>query len=254
MGSEISNVFSNLTMILKNLNNLSSENTIRLNIGQIVEAQVLSKNEDLYLLKNNDRSFYAKSETELEIGQKILLQVLGNKDELVYLKRVLDLPRDNENNTSENSKQLLKKFGEMTEKEIQQIMLAIREIPCESNTAARYLLDPYLLTAILLPSPIKNEEYDKIEINSYKNGQSKQDVFEVFLDLSLSRLGHIEIMVRSVANNIYARIWAASEETEELLKTQIKEIEEMCSHVEIVPLVQGPLIIREMQKNLDIRI
>lgn len=254
MGSEISNVFSNLTMILKNLNNLSSENKISLNIGQTIEAQVLSKNEDLYLLQNKDRSFYAKSETELEIGQKIILQVLGNKDELVYLKRVVDLPKDYENNTTDHSKQLLKKFGEMTEKEIQQIMLAIREIPCESTTAVRYLLDPYLLTAILLPSPIKNEEYDKIEINSYKNGQSKQDVFEIFLDLSLSRLGHIEIMVRSIANNVHTRIWAASEETEELLKTQIKEMEEICSHVEIVPLVQGPLIIRDMQKSLDIRI
>ncbi|PKM90424.1 MAG: hypothetical protein CVU87_02315 [Firmicutes bacterium HGW-Firmicutes-12] len=254
MGPEIGNVFTNLITLFKNMDKPDSDTQIKLSVGQIIKAQVLSKEGDLYLLQNGDKRFFAKAENSLEPGQIILLEVLGNKEENIVMKRVEGILEKKDENAFDPVKQLMKKFGINTEKDLLQVQHAIKDIPCEPTIATRYLLDPHLLTALLLPSYLNEDEYNRIEVNCYKSAQSNQDIFEVSMELELSQLGHIEITVKSIENNIYTRIWADVQTTEEILKSKIEEIQDICPRIELIPARQGPLIVRDIQKKVDVRI
>jgi hypothetical protein len=251
MSPEINQVFTNLLTFLRSADSQPPAE-LKLAAGQVLQARVVSLEDGLYLLQSGESKFYAKAESALEIGRKVLLEVLGQKDGAILLKRLEQAPEQAEKTAADPVKLLLKKYGLSAEKDILRVQEALQEIPYEKMTAARYLLDPHLMAALLFPSPAGPEELHKFEIYGYKNSPDAPDVYEVALELELERLGHVEISLKAVEGLVFTRIWAASPEASATIKTKIAELGEY--RVELIPAALGPLIVRDVVRGVDIRI
>ncbi|MCR4442744.1 MAG: hypothetical protein QHH10_10485 [Peptococcaceae bacterium] len=254
MGLEIKNSFSNLVTMLKNPDGTAWETVLKLAAGQEVVALVAGKEGDVYLLQVGERSFLAKSEIPLETGEVIKLIVLGPKDQAVLLKKIPFFPVEKEETITGGIKQLLARQGITGEKETGKLISALKRIPVEEKTGLRYLLDPHLVAAVLLNAGLNEEKLQRIEINRYKSQHSSKDVYEIWMGLNMNTLGRIEVAIKMVEENIFARIWAELPETESILRERKDEIQAVIAAVEIVPVMSGPIFPRKQDISLDIKV
>lgn len=226
---------------------------LRFHVGQVIEARVISKEGNHYLLSFGEKQFWAEAENNLQTGQNVLLEVLGSKNGMVYLKRTNDLSTGNWDKKEDGPlRQLIAKYGFIAEKDIIQIESMVKNIPCDQALAVRFLLDPHVVAAILFPFANQEATMQKIEVDCYKSPAGGQDVFEVFLELELEQLGHIEIAVKSQGGTIFTRIWSQSEDTWRLLDNSLDNLRQICKNVELLSIDHGSLLRRGMPKKVDI--
>ena len=255
MVSQINRVFSSLLTVLRGLDGADAGMKLKFSAGEVMEALVLSKRGNTYLLQTGADKFLARSEMPLQTGERIRLAVLGQREDTILLKNLLFIEAgEPEQEEIDRTVQLIKKYGLANEKEIVQAKESIVKIPCEENTAVRYLLDPHLLAALLIPEPGRDGNYQRIEINRYKNAAARQDIWEVCLDMDMPELGRLDIAVRMAENRFYLRIWAESAHTETLLRQKKEELATVYHQVEIVPAPQGPLFSREPHRDIDLKV
>jgi hypothetical protein len=146
---------------------------------------------------------------------------------------------------------LIERYGFRGEKDTAVIKEAVQRLPIEENTAVRYLLDPFLFTALLIPGEKKDDVYNKLEISRYKGVVIQEDVWEVCFQLQLPVLKKIEIKLKMQNESLYAQIWADTLETENVLLSRKKDLERLCTKVEIIPYNEGPLIVDNYEQNID---
>lgn len=228
-------------------------------LGQRLEALVLSKEGDDYLLQSGAKLFRAKSDLTLPVGAKLFLYVSEQTDNRTLLK--IELPAKNEMPNLIEQEQVLErvrllaaKYGFMGEKEIGQLAEQLAKLPVDEKTGVRYLLDPHLATAVIITDQLRPNHQAKIEIEQYKQVAGNQRVWEVNLDVNLTQLGSVEIIIKMIDGRIYARIWAEQAETEALLRARQGDLDLQIFLVEIVPVTVGPLIPRETKENIDMRV
>lgn len=221
--------------------------------GQVFTGVVLAKETQLFWLKTGETFLPVRSEKPLEVGDLIKLRVLGYKGEDVLVEKLPLLPEEVSSQAKSLDK-LIEKYGPRGEKETAMIKEAVLKIPVEENTAVRYLLDPYLFAALLLPQENRTAGYNKIEIAKYRGAMLKEDVWEVGFQLQMPVLQNIEIKLKMQAGNIYVQIWTNCLQTEHLLQERKMEIESFCTKVEIIPVAEGPLIAESFQDNIDLMV
>lgn len=261
MAGEINNtILSGYFTVLKTLGLAKTEAAGELVSGQKLIAQVIAKEGDNYLLQSGDQRFSGLSKIPFTVGQKLELIVAGHKEGKVWLKVKPPEPEINsmlsENEPADDlaeTRSLVKRYGIINEKDILEIHNLRLNMPVDESSAIRYLLDPHLLTAILMPGMFFENSSGKIEVSQYKNPTDKQNVWEISLDMSLEKLGLIEIKLRLIDKQVYAQIWAELQETETLIRGNMRELKDDRLMVEIIPVKQGPLIYRE-KDNIDYRI
>jgi hypothetical protein len=221
--------------------------------GETFEATVISKDGEQILLRIKDQKLPVNSKIPLEVGQKLKLSVVGNQDNLILVK---ELPMTGQDMIIEKKEALIKaieKFGPRSEKEMAFIKEAVQQLPVDENTAVRYLLDPHLYSALMIPTKDNSGIYDKIEFINYKGGGVKkdQDIWEVSLELDLPSLGHMELKIKMMEGSIYTQVWAGSKETENILKNKKNELENYCKNIEIIPFNEGPILIANKLEEID---
>lgn len=238
-----------MLVVTKELNGLC------LKAGQIFEGVVAAKEGEQFLLKMGEDFLPVRSETPLSIGQKVKLQVLGFRGEELLVKK---LPLTEVEEAHKKEQQLIKlieKFGGFKgEKEVSVIKQMIAKLPVDENTAVRYLLDPNLFTALLIPREKSHDAYDKVEITKYRGAMVKQDIWEVCFELEMPSLGHLELKIRMLGERLYTQIWADVPETENILRCRKEELERFCTNVEIIPVMEGPLITSDYTENIDLMV
>jgi hypothetical protein len=219
--------------------------------GQVFKGVVLAKEGQQYWLKVGDNLLPVRADKSLQVGEQIKLRVLDFKGEDLLVERIplqLEEGAQNKNHVINN---LIERYGFRGEKETAVIKEAVQKLPVEENTAVRYLLDPFLFLALLIPGEKKDELYHKIEISRYKGAMIKEDVWEVCFQLQLSVLKNIEIKIKMQGASLYAQIWADTLETENILLSRKKDLEKLCTKVEIIPYNEGPLIVENYEQNID---
>lgn len=222
--------------------------------GQVFTGVIVAKEGKQYWLKAGENMLPVRSENPLEVGQKIKLHVLGFRGEDLLVEK---LPWTMEEEGSKKAKvlaRLIEKYGSREEKELAVIKEALLKLPVEENTAVRYLLDPYLWAALLLPREKRDEGYNKLEISRYKGAVSKEDVWEVSLELQMPVLQKIEVKIKMQGGNLYTQIWADSGETVNILRNKEKDLERFCTSVEILPLEEGPLLRDNYMENINLTV
>lgn len=228
---------------------------VKFHAGEVMEALVLSKQGDAYLLKTGGNEFLARSEQPLQTGKLVRLLVLGSKDDTILLKNMSAQPGEEaERASGDRTLQLIRKYGITQEKEIILVRELLNRIPCEENTAVRCLLDPYLLAALFIPGQGRDQEYQKLEISGYNSAIENKRVWEVCIDLDMPELGRLDLNVRMVESCIFLRIWAESKQTEDLLRAGRAELAAVCPQIEIVPAAHGPLFRNEPHRDIDLRV
>ncbi len=249
MDLKISNVLLNMAADIQKAAGTNTATQLKYSVGQTFEALVMSKEGENFILQAGNRSFAARAESPLPLGEIVKLLVLEANEETMTLKLVSPLTQDSDQ-LGEKIKQTIRKYGLTGEKEIMQTMLELSRIPCDENSAVRYLLDPNLLLALLIPE-YSQAAYQKLEIYEYKGQAANGKTSEVRFKLELDKLGRIEILLRSIDSSIYTRIWAELADTQRLLADNEKTLLAICPHTEIVPTSDGPLFANEVQENID---
>ncbi len=250
---EINSLMSNSALTLNKPEiSIRIDGSLELIKGQKIDALVLEKENDGYMLQFGSKSFFARSKNPLAVGQWIRLMVLGKKDDSIMLKNVsFHNSEDSEEVTS--LKQLIKKHGVESTKDIEKVESFLPKIPIETSQAIKYLLDPSLLAAIIFPENETEKKQQKIEIRYYRE-KEKKDVWELLFELSAQQLGNLQLSIMMIGNDIYTRIWAESVETAVMLETKIKEIREICMHTEILSPNSGPLFSNKQSSNVDLMV
>lgn len=218
--------------------------------GQVFTGIVLAKEGTLNWLLIGDSLLQVRSEKTLRIGEKLKLRVLGFKGEDLLVEK-LPLPIAEDGNKDGVLEKAIEKYGLRGEKETVAIKDAVLKLPVEENTAVRYLLDPFLFAALLIPKNKREDGYNKLEIVRYKGTMIKEDVWEVSFQLQMPVLKNIEIKLKLQYGNLYVQIWTDSAETENILQKKKEDIESFCTKVEIIPCAEGPLIIDYYKENID---
>lgn len=237
----------NMLVVTKDLNSF-------LKPGQTFKAVVAAKDGQHYLLKMGENLLPVRSENLLSVGQQVKLHVLGFRGEELLVKK---LPLSEGEEVDKNERQLIRvieKYGVRGDKEIGVIKENIAKLPIEENTAVRYLLDPHLFTALLIPSEKENDSFDKLEITRYRGTMAKEDIWEVSFELEMATLGHLELKMKMLGENLFMQIWAGLPETENILKCKKNKLELFCTNVEIIPVNEGPLITGKYVENLDLMV
>jgi len=251
---QINNILSNLLTVL-NPDRTGTETALTLRAGEVLEALVLSKEGDTYLLQTGGDKFYARSEAPLQAGELVRLSVLGRRDDDILLKNITLIPGEEADEAAaDRIARLIKKYGLTQEKEIFQVRESLTRIPCEETRAVRYLLDPHLLAALLIPAENRDETYQKIEINGYKSTAMKKNVWEVILELDMPELGRLDLAFKMVEDHLYLRVWAELADTESLLRQKQEVIASVCTQMEIIPALQGPLFCKDAHRNIDLKV
>jgi hypothetical protein len=207
-----------------------------------------------YVLKTGENLIQVHSEKPLQIGQKIRLHVLGFEGKNLLVEKLSGTMEQEESKKAKVIARAIEKYGVKGEKEATVIKDTLRKLPIAEDTAIRYLLDPHLWAALLLPTKKGEDIYNKLEISKYSGVIIEEDFWEVNLELQLSILGKIEVKVKMQGENLYAQIWADSGETENVLQKQKKELEKFCTSVEIFPFEEGPLLITNHLDNIDLMV
>jgi hypothetical protein len=247
---QVSNNLANTLVVLKDFD------CLLLRPGQVFTGVVVSqaKAGKQYLLKTGENLLPVSSEKPLQIGQKIRLHVLGFRGEDLLVEKLPSIMEQQECKKTNVIAKALEKYGVKGEKEIAVIKKVILKLPVEENTAIRYLLDPHLLAALLLPTEKREDVYNKLEITRYNGVLIKEDVWEVSLELQLPALGRMELKIKKQGENLYMQIWAESGKTENILQKRKKELETFCTSVEIFPFEEGPLLITNHLDNIDLTV
>ncbi|MDD2211586.1 MAG: flagellar hook-length control protein FliK [Clostridia bacterium] len=224
--------------------------------GQVFTAVVVSlaQEGEQYLLKTGESLLPVRSEKPLEIGQKIRLHVLGFKGEDLLVEKLPWIIGEEGSKKAKVIARAIAKYGFKGEKETAVIKEALLKLPVEENTAVRYLLDPYLFAALLLPREKREDGYNKLEITRYKGAVVKEDVWEVVFQLQMPTLRKIEVKIKMQGGKLYTQIWADSGETEKILQGKKKDLEKFCLSVEILSFEEGPLIIDHYTENINLMV
>lgn len=221
--------------------------------GTIFTATVKDKATQYYRIEIEGKQYFVESDSELPLGEKLQLitkETVDNKIKLQYLP-----PQQNkQDHPIEKVRALVAKYGFQGEKELYQLAEKLAQLPVDPQTGVRYLLDPHLATAVIIPAPQKDLENTKIEIKEYQESQRGQRVWELSLDLNLAQLGSLEIVLKLIDNKIYTRIWAKEPSTEALLREKQRELSQISTILEIVPVAAGPLIPKEPAENIDLKV
>lgn len=221
--------------------------------GSILMATVKDKADQHYLIEIGDKKYFLESDTELPVGGKLQLmakETVGNKVSLQKYQ-----PQQGKHDQPiDKIRALVAKYGLQGEKEVSQLAERLAQLPVDPQTGVRYLLDPHLATAVIIPPTQQELENTKIEIKEYKDSQSGQRVWEVSFDVNLAILGSIEVVLKLIDSKIYTRIWAEEPSTEALLREKQKEMEGLSTMLEIVSATMGPLIPREPAENIDLKV
>lgn len=231
---------------------------INLKPGQIFSAVVAAQEGNLFFLQIGEKMFPVRAQTSLTLGQRLTLQVLEWQGEELFVRNLpfgaADVVR------CEGREQLLarvlEKFGLRGEKELQSVLDSLARIPADEQTAVRYLLDPNLVAALLIPKEQGQLAawYDKLEISRYKGMTGQEESWEVVFELNLPVLGHLELKLKMVEQGLYLQIWAEAAETETLLRTRKDELAGFCAHVEIIAGAEGPLLKADLTKKIDVMV
>lgn len=221
--------------------------------GSIVTVTVKDKAGQYYLIEIEGKEYFLESDTELLVGGKLQLMTKETVGNRISLQR--PLPQQGRHDQPiEKIKPLAARYGFQGEKEISQLVEKLAQLPVEPQTAVRYLLDPHLATAVIIPAPQKELEETKIEVKKYKESCNGQKVWEVSLDLDFAQLGSMEIVLKLIDGKIYTRLWAKEPSTELLLRERQKELTALSTVIEIVAAQAGPLIPREPTENIDLKV
>jgi hypothetical protein len=229
---------------------------INLKPGQVFSAVVAAQEGNLFFLQIGEKMFPVRAQTNLTIGQHLTLQVLEWHGEELFVRNLpFGAPDVGPGEEREQLLQrILEKFSVRGEKELQSVLDSLAKIPADEQTAVRYLLDPNLVAALLIPQEHLETGYDKLEISRYKGLTGQEEIWEVVFELSLPVLGHMELKLKMVEQGLYLQIWAEAAETETLLRTRKDELAVLCSHVEIVAGAEGPLIKADLTKKIDMMV
>ena len=220
--------------------------------GQVFTGIVLAKEGQQYWLKVGESFLPVRADKSLQVGEQIKLRVLDFKGEDLLVERIPLMLEENAQNKTHLIDKLIERYGFRGEKETVVIKEAVQKLPVAENTAVRYLLDPFLFTALLIPAEKKdNDAYNKIEISRYKGVVIKDDVWEVCFQLQLPVLKNLEIKIKMQNESLYAQIWADTWETENILLSRKEDLERLCTKVEIIPYNEGPLIFDNYEQNID---
>ena len=219
--------------------------------GQVFTGVVLAKEGQQYWLQIGENLLPVRAEKSLQVGEQLKLRVLGFKGEDLLVERTPLTLEEKAQNKNHLLDRLIERYGFRGEKDTAVIKEAVQRLPIEENTAVRYLLDSFLFTALLIPGEKKNDVYNKLEISRYKGVVVKEDVWEVCFQLQLPILKNIEIKLKMQNESLYAQIWADNLETENILLSRKKDIEKLCTKVEIIPYNEGPLIVGNYEQNID---
>lgn len=221
--------------------------------GETFTAVVKSKSGNYYLVEAGSDSFFLEADTDLQPEERLQLLVKEEARDKVMLERTMPNSVEQEK-VLERVRLLAAKYGFTGEKEITQLAEQLAKLPVDEKTGIRYLLDPHLATAVVIPGQILAKHQAKIEIEQYKQATGGQRIWEVSLDVNLAQLGQVELVLKLIDGRIYAWMWAEQPETEALLKAKQNELDLQAFLVEIVPVTAGPLIPRETEDIIDMRV
>lgn len=240
----------NMVAILKDLGG------IMLKPGQLFSAVVAAQKGKLFFLQVGDKMLPVRAETDLTVGQKLTLQVIKwQGEELLVRQLPLALPEVTKNETRQQQLlRILEKFGLSGEKELPTVLERMQKLPVDEQTAIRFLLDPSILTALLIPREKEQQWFDQIEINCYKGVAVQGQLWEVTFQLALPVLGHLEVKMKMVQQEIFTQIWTDSFAAETILREKQKDLAAVCTHVEIIPVAEGPLIKTDFTKKIDLMV
>jgi hypothetical protein len=254
MVQAISNNMQNILALLKD------SGTLLLKPGEIFQAKVVAQQGDRFLLQVGDKLLPVRAETSILPGQKLNLEVLEWRGEEL-LVRLLQTKAgdagDNQPKVSEQLQKIIERFGFRGEKDLQTIFEALQKLPVEEQTAVRYLLDPNLLAALLIPQQDDQgkQSFDRIEVNRYQGAlANEEELWEVFFRLDLPHLGHLELKLKLADHRLFLQIWADSAATEQLLRSRKEDLMAFCALVDIVAVDEGPLVQADYTKNIDVKV
>lgn len=257
---ELNNIISGYFTLLKNAGSIMPEKAGAFIPGQIMLAKVVAKEGETYFLQSGNQRFSGLSKSQLTVGQELELFVASNKEGIVWLKIVTPDSEMKSTNTKEKPQNEMAearnqaiRYGVVNEKELGEISTLRQGIPVDESTAVRYLLDPHLLTAVLLPEMPPHKNKGSIEVTQYKNSAIRQNVWEITMELNMESLGLVEVKIRLADNKIFVQIWAEQMQTETIIRQNKNELEDAHLKIEIIPVNQGPLIYRE-KENIDYRV
>ncbi len=221
-------------------------------LGQKFTATVLSRAGSNYLLQYGAQLITAQSEIPLEIGETIGLRVLSLEGEKILLQTIATREvEEKELEREDTLRQLIKKYGVTTDKEIMKIEAALKKIPVAEAEAVRYLMDTHVMLALLIPNAIRKGSYDTIEIFEYGQKAKGKKIFEIKIKMDYDNLGHIQIVLTIVDTYTYIQIWSGQEDTEALLKDQIGVLNTATTVCQVIPASMGPLIRKEVQDGIN---
>lgn len=256
----VNNRFAGLFTVVKGILPLPQDPEGGFFPGQKLSARVLAKEGEQYLLQWGDKEFFGSSEIPLAVGQQLELLVEGQREGKTFLKMLSPIPADTAplaGNETENApadvRNLVQRYGKLSEKDLAEIGRIIRQIPADEGTAIRYLLDPHLLAAVIIPELFHSDNKGTIEIAGFKKQPGGKKVWEISLAMELANLGQIEIRLFLFNQDISAWIWAAEQETERIIRQSVGELENDRFRVEVVPCRQGPLIYKG-KVSVDFRV
>lgn len=243
---------------VKSLDNSNIAKTLFANkgAGLQLEGVVQQKIGDIFVLTIDKEKFYVRSEDPLPVEKTIKIVAEINKEGKVLLKAALQPLQSPDENTLplDKIRDIAKKYGLENEKDIERLHNYMQRIPGEDRTAIRYLLDTNLLAALLFPRMFQEDKYDKLEVIKYQRAGDNQKIWEICFDLQLEKLGHIEARMKMIDERIYTQLWAESSETEEILRGESKKLSRSNVFVEIVPVLKGPLIVKNNEDNIDLMV
>jgi hypothetical protein len=220
-------------------------------VGEKLNLTVMGKAGNGYIVKSGNDLLLIDIQDQLTRGERALFVVLSDSKKQSVLKRISQGP-DKPMDDAEKTQQALRRFGIVGARDMQTVQAHARKIPGEQTAALRYLLDPNLLAAMLVPEQAR-QVYQRVEVTQYQGGVGREESYEIALCLDLEHLGYLEISMRWTQGMIMTRIWADSPETEMDLVRRKEEIEAMGMYLEVVPFPMGPLVERDYSVTLDMK-
>lgn len=220
-------------------------------VGEKLNLTVMGKIGNGYIVKSGTDLLLINIQDQLTRGEQALFVVLSDSKKQSVLKRISQGP-EKPMDDAEKTQQVLRRFGVAGARDMQTVQAHARKIPGEQTAALRYLLDPNLLAAVLMPEQAR-QVYQRVEVTQYQGGVGREESYEIALCLDLEYLGHLEISIRWTQGMITTRIWADSAETEMDLARRKEEMEALGMYLEVVPFPMGPLVERDYSVTLDMK-
>jgi flagellar hook-length control protein FliK len=222
-------------------------------VGEKLNLLVTGKHGEGYVMKYGNEWLLIHIHEDLKKGEQIAFVVLSDSKKQSILKRIAQGPEKPMDET-EKAQQVLRRFGVNGSRDMQAIQVQASKIPGEQTTALRYLLDPNLMAALLLPEQARQQVYQRVEVTQYQGGIQREESYEIALCLDMEHLGHLEVSLRWTGGSMFTRIWADSVETELDLTRNKEAIEALGMYLEVIPFAMGPLVERDYSVTLDMKV